>query len=292
MLLISALLAMTACGACLNQAEELVGTHSAAALAWVHAMLDSDARWPCSGEEYTRFEIDGVFQSTMGRIGEIWGANAVVSSLTLLFGSPADAVISSLTLLFGSPSSFAMTPHVDEPEPSAPVACAGSTISDDASYAAAARCTTITGSLTIDPAFSGLEVFLPLLASVGGNAVIFCSAQLTLLDAPHLVAIGGSLFVDDNGNLSSLAMPVLNSVGGDLFVGNNDKIGLMQMPLLGSVGGTIDVQSNAQLATLGFPLLSSVGGSVVFPTNPHLASVHVPLLRSVMESFYGAEASS
>ena len=169
----------------------------------------------------------------------------------LPMGDSASIVAIELPLLLGTlggASSRALPLHFSEgavvmPPPTG-VACAGSvTIADAASYAAAATCTTIAGSLTLLPSFSGREIVLPLLSSVGGGIDLLGNAQLTSVD-----------------------LSTLGSLGGGFFVGFNPRLSSLNVPLLGSVGGSVDVRSNANLLCAGFFALSSVGSRLEVQT--------------------------
>jgi len=144
-------------------------------------------------------------------------------------------------LIPGAGGDTARVPPVHLDDPVSPplsttqeVACEGSmTISDDVSYAAAAMCTTITGSLTVDPAFSDPEISLPQLASVGGDIQVWNTVQLASLDMPLLRSIGNNFIAYYNQNLSYLTVPLLCAVGRDTFIEFNP-----QLPSFETLGGS------------------------------------------------------
>jgi len=217
------------------------------------ADLLAPAWWPCSGEDCTR--------------------------PTLVLYSPGSVVMAR--------ANHEALPVLGELVSPPPSACAGSmTISDGASYAVAALCTTIGGSLTVDPAFLGSVVFLPLLGSVDGDIFVEYHPQLTTLSLPLLGYLGGDFFADLNIHLSLVHMPLLGSVGGSLFAGSNPRLVFLDFAVLVAVGGSIIVEYSSDLTELGMPLLSSVGVDLIVDGNDGLVALDLPRLCSVVGNLY------
>jgi len=134
-------------------------------------------------------------------------------------------------------------------------------ISDDASYAAARACTTIDGSLFVDPNYEGVvSIRLAQLAKVGGGIFVERTKNLRCLDLPELISVNGSFSVENNEKIRSINVAKLNSIDGSLTVRNNDKLPSVVFPALTSVGGSLVVADNTILNCAGFPVLTSVGG--------------------------------
>jgi len=117
-------------------------------------------------------------------------------------------------------------------------------IYDAVSYAAARQCEIFIGDLTVDPAFAG-----------------------PLLELPLLRAVGGTFQLSSNAQVTSVSMPLLSSIGGDLLVQSNERLTTLELPQIVSVSLSLIVTGNAQLETLSsfyffsraFPRLATVG---------------------------------
>ena len=138
-------------------------------------------------------------------------------------------------------------------------------ISDADYYAAARQCEIFIGNLTVDPAFAG-----------------------PLLELPLLRAVGGTFRLSTNAQVTSVSMPLLSSIGGDFLVQSNERLTTLDLPQLVSVSLSLVVTRNAQLETLSlfyffstaFPRLATVGLDL-FITENSLLCVDFLALTSV-----------
>jgi len=170
-----------------------------------------------------------------------------------------------------------------------PGPCSGSVAISSSTYAAAARCTTIDGDLTISPGFTGKVVFLPRLIYVGGDVVVFGNPTVTSVLLP-LLGSASSIFIERNVGLGMVNFTKLATVGASFYFQSNANLTCLTLPILDVVGGDLVVKLNTRLVYLSLPLLASVDsgvtyyygkaakGNLVLSYNANLALCDAPLL--------------
>ncbi|KAF2816909.1 uncharacterized protein BDZ99DRAFT_4183 [Mytilinidion resinicola] len=94
-------------------------------------------------------------------------------------------------------------------------------------------CTTITGTISVDPGFdSDVLDFDEALDTVDGDFIVANVTRLQRINAPKLHNITGGLNITSNANLTNTTLPVW-ILGGNLTIWGNNKLGFLEVPING-----------------------------------------------------------